>query len=165
MAPNQDPLGCYLSTSRTPSESPSSPFNNLPTPSPEDSNECSLFVHNQELIWSKEPKDNSIQASTFQNQATKPVSQPPLRHHCPSPVCSSHFGRPSDRDRHFITKHGQLVKYFCPFGGCSRAQRGVGRRWKGYSRQDKVAEHMRKAHGAMGMKGRTWANGQRMRRG
>jgi hypothetical protein len=64
------------------------------------------------------------------------------RHHCPWAGCASNFRRAADRDRHFVTIHGKPVKHFCPVAGCSR---GCGL-WRGYSREDKVKEHVKKVH-------------------
>ena len=66
------------------------------------------------------------------------------RHHCPWADCASNFRRAADRDRHFVTIHGKPVKHFCPVAGCSRG-RGL---WRGYSREDKVKEHVKKVHGS-----------------
>ncbi|PMD12390.1 hypothetical protein NA56DRAFT_713227 [Hyaloscypha hepaticicola] len=65
------------------------------------------------------------------------------RHHCPWAGCASKFPA-ADRDRHFMTIHGKPVKYFRHVAGCSRA-RGV---WRGYSREDKVKEYVKKVHGS-----------------
>jgi hypothetical protein len=66
------------------------------------------------------------------------------RHHCPWADCASNFRRAADRDRHFVTIHGKPIKRFCPVAGCSRG-RGL---WRGYSREDKVKEHVKKVHGS-----------------
>jgi hypothetical protein len=85
---------------------------------------------------------SSITTPTGPAHTTLPESSPSQRHHCPWASCTSSFGRAADRDRHFVTKHGRPVKYFCPMSGCCRG-RGL---WRGYSREDKVTEHVKKVH-------------------
>jgi hypothetical protein len=85
---------------------------------------------------------SSITSPTKPSPTTVPESSPSPRHHCPWASCKSSFGRAADRNRHFVTKHGRPVKYFCPMPGCRRG-RGL---WKGYSREDKVKEHVKKVH-------------------
>jgi len=64
------------------------------------------------------------------------------RHRCVWFGCNKTFSRAADSNRHFLAKHGDPIKYFCRVAGCNRA-RGI---WKGYCREDKLMEHMRKKH-------------------
>ena len=102
------------------------------------------------LVYRKLSKGKSanIANTSFTTIPTRPIPNtlaeisPFPRHHCPWTTCTSSFGRAADRNRHFITKHGGPVKYFCPISDCSRG-RGL---WKGYSREDKVVDHVKKVH-------------------
>ena len=102
------------------------------------------------LVYRKLSKGKSanIANTRFTTIPTRPISNtlaeisPFPRHHFPWATCTSSFGRAADRNRHFITKHGRPMKYFCPISDCSRG-RGL---WKGYSREDKVADHVKKPH-------------------
>jgi hypothetical protein len=85
---------------------------------------------------------SSITTPTWATPTTLPESSLTARHHCPWAYCTSSFRRAADRNRHFVTKHGRPVKYFCPVSGCRRG-RGL---WRGYSREDKVTEHIKKVH-------------------
>ena len=66
------------------------------------------------------------------------------RYHCPWAGCTLKFCRAIDRDRHSMTIHGKPIKHFCPVAGCRRG-RGL---WRGYSREDKLKEHVKKVHGS-----------------
>jgi hypothetical protein len=76
------------------------------------------------------------------NSAVEPVT--PGRHPCNWQGCTVSFSRKADRDRHIITKHRNIRYYHCRIAGCNKS-RGSGV-WKGYSRTDKLQEHMRKKH-------------------
>jgi hypothetical protein len=64
---------------------------------------------------------------------------------CTKEGCTSSFTRKADRDRHLDTQHGNVRHFHCHILGCNR---GVGN-WKGYSRIDKLQEHMRKKHASV----------------
>jgi len=62
--------------------------------------------------------------------------------------CMRSFKRDSDRIRHENATHlGQV--YLCPVAGCVKSQ------GQGYSRPDKVTEHLWKKHGNLGFVKRT----------
>ena len=62
--------------------------------------------------------------------------------------CMSSFTRDADRVRHENTTHlGQI--HLCPIAGCVKS------RGRGYSRADKVTEHLWKKHGDLGYVKRT----------
>jgi hypothetical protein len=71
----------------------------------------------------------------------------PDRHPCTWQGCNATFGRKADRDRHIATKHRNVRHYHCRIAGCTKS-RGSNTlsAWKGYSRIDKLQEHMRKKH-------------------
>jgi hypothetical protein len=56
--------------------------------------------------------------------------------------CPSTFTRLDDRNRHVESNHVR-TPHFCLLLGC---EKGFGKGFKGYTRQDKVREHMRKKH-------------------
>jgi hypothetical protein len=63
----------------------------------------------------------------------------------PCSDCTRSFGRKSDRDRHITSVHGtSQIFYLCPVVNCPKSQ------GKGYSRQDKVTEHLWKKHANLG---------------
>jgi len=94
-------------------------------------------------------KHNSIQSSgpnhglqvTISNQDNH-VSGSRTRHICQWYACRSSFSRKADLQRHIDTVHLKLGLHHCQVDGCSK---GFGQ-WKGYSRLDKLQEHMRKKH-------------------
>jgi len=71
----------------------------------------------------------------------------PDRHPCTWQGCNATFSRKADRERHIATKHRHVRYYHCRVAGCpkSRGSNAL-RAWKGYSRIDKLQEHMRKKH-------------------
>jgi hypothetical protein len=99
-----------------------------------------------------------ISAPTPPIQSTAPVLQPPsanapaaatahARIPCSILGCLVNFNRDGDRIRHEAAVHGfnQVFQlYLCPVGGCDKSQ-GVG-----YTRKDKLTEHMWKKHGDLG---------------
>jgi hypothetical protein len=63
----------------------------------------------------------------------------------PCSDCTRSFGRKPDRDRHITSVHGtSQIFYLCPVVNCPKSQ------GKGYSRQDKVTEHLWKKHANLG---------------
>jgi hypothetical protein len=102
------------------------------------------------LIQERNPSIENRISLSHASPTSKICPPPPrarttsCRHHCPWAGCASNFRRAADRDRHFVTRHGKPVKQFCPVAGCSR---GCGS-WRGYSREDKVKEHVKKVHGS-----------------
>jgi hypothetical protein len=71
-----------------------------------------------------------------------------IRHFCTLSGCARSFGRKADLERHIETMHSGII-YWCPQLGCDRSAgfSGVGR-WAGvgFKRQDKLKEHIEKAH-------------------
>jgi len=66
---------------------------------------------------------------------------------CTALGCSATFKREPDRLRHEAAVHGinQLLQlYLCPVNGCSKSQ------GSGYTRKDKLTEHLWKKHGNLG---------------
>lgn len=63
--------------------------------------------------------------------------------------CDQTFSRTADRDRHLRTKHNNARKYHCREPRCNK---GVVY-GKGYSRVDKLQEHMRKKHPGVPFRG------------
>lgn len=87
---------------------------------------------------------------TFPNPTTVPAQQvPPANLPCQH-GCNKVFGRSADRDRHDSTIHGiNRGTHLCNIAGCIKSQDG------GYSRADKLKEHMWKKHADLGyVKGR-----------
>jgi hypothetical protein len=71
----------------------------------------------------------------------------PDRHSCTWRGCNSSFSRKADRDRHITTKHRNVRYHHCRVAGCPKScGSNALRAWKGYSRIDKLQEHMRKKH-------------------
>ncbi len=95
--------------------------------------------------WS--PQDNSmfnmdyIDVNIMQQSLDGPV--PGIS--CTFQPCNMVFTRVSDRIRHEYTVHFKLLGlHLCPIAGCSKSH------GKGYSRSDKVTEHLWKKHGNLG---------------
>jgi hypothetical protein len=81
--------------------------------------------------------------------ASLPPSVPPVvgRVLCLWGDCTSTFGRLADRNRHVNSVHlgvSQGQAHLCPIVGCDKSY------GKGYSRADKVTEHLWKRHGDLG---------------
>lgn len=78
----------------------------------------------------------------------QPSSQPPNTQplvQCTQPGCPATFKRHYERSRHEATAHGvNQGVHLCPVAGCAKSQ-GVG-----YSRADKVKEHLWKKHAGLG---------------
>ncbi|KAM3066618.1 hypothetical protein ACMFMG_002331 [Clarireedia jacksonii] len=71
------------------------------------------------------------------------AAQPALYQRVPCTLCVRTFGRRSDLTRHMTSVHnvGLQVLHLCTVAGCPKS---VG---AGFSRKDKVAEHLRRVHG------------------
>jgi hypothetical protein len=75
------------------------------------------------------------------------ATQAPILIQCTALGCSATFKREPDRLRHESAVHGinQLLQfYLCPVIGCSKSQ------GSGYTRKDKLTEHLWKKHGNLG---------------
>jgi hypothetical protein len=75
------------------------------------------------------------------------ATQAPVPIQCTALSCSAIFKREPDRLRHEAAVHGinQLLQlYLCPVNGCPKSQ------GSGYTRKDKLTEHLWKKHGNLG---------------
>jgi hypothetical protein len=75
------------------------------------------------------------------------ATQAPVSIQCTVLGCSATFKREPDRVRHEAAVHGinQLLQlYLCPVNGCPKSQ------GSGYTRKDKLTEHLWKKHGNLG---------------
>ena len=96
---------------------------------------------------------------TFSALGTAPAAlpasaSPPISTHRPTraratrtqcPNCTQSFARATDLPRHQNSVHGQAARaHLCPIAGCRYSQ------GRGYSRADKVIEHLWKKHGNLG---------------
>ncbi|PMD35382.1 hypothetical protein L207DRAFT_569933 [Hyaloscypha variabilis F] len=97
------------------------------------------------------------QHSVDLGQGQLPIASPPtlLQQHtigsqtfvCSFRDCDHSFSRKADLARHRKTVHGvNHVKHFCQIPGCPKNQG----QFQGYSRGDKLTEHMWKKHGDLG---------------
>ncbi|KAH9211092.1 hypothetical protein DL95DRAFT_465294 [Leptodontidium sp. 2 PMI_412] len=95
------------------------------------------------------PSMNFMQTSLMQpipsgRTASTATSARHGRHHqCRFQGCNKSFGRRSDRDRHEDSVHSNIRFHFCPVVGCNKSFGGGG---CGYTRADKVTDHLRKKH-------------------
>jgi hypothetical protein len=115
--------------------------------------------HNDNMIWDLSPPaasvnqsnlspDSSLAAST----SAPPPPPPPAaatasdtRIPCTYPPCTKNFKRDYERIRYENSMHlNTQGTHLCPITGCSKSQ------GKGYSRSDKVTEHLWKKHGNLG---------------
>ena len=107
---------------------------------------------------------NAFTANRYQVQSLAPAPIPqlsmsvpthgptPLVHNgtqghrvrCHFPGCGKSFKRSSDLTRHVSTHYGVTGLYLCPIVGCSKSY------GRGYSRPDKVTEHLWKKHANLG---------------
>jgi hypothetical protein len=112
--------------------------------------------------------DSSISQGTSDSNSTPPLNSQPAapstgssesppsnlnplaatstpRHQCTYPPCTKTFKRDYERVRHGNSMHVNTQgAHLCPIAGCSKSQ------GKGYSRPDKVTEHLWKKHGNLG---------------
>jgi hypothetical protein len=84
--------------------------------------------------------ENLIVPLDHDNAVHDPVAK--ARYECNWPGCDRTFSREADRDRHVRTKHGNARHYHCSQPGCNKGALY----WRGYTRIDKLQEHMRKKH-------------------
>ena len=113
------------------------PYEHIPGPDP--NGEHTSGSYTPFGGWS--PATQSMQATpALAIQATVPIQ-------CTALGCSATFKREPDRLRHEAAVHGinQLLQlYLCPVNGCSKSQ------GSGYTRKDKLTEHLWKKHGNLG---------------
>jgi hypothetical protein len=106
--------------------------------------------HQQTQIGGYQEEAPMIQGVLFPPSQLDPPQHPTVRataFACAHGNCNQVFTRKSDLARHRSTVHGlNHVKYFCNVPGCSKSQ-GHG---QGYSRDDKLTEHLWKKHGNLG---------------
>jgi hypothetical protein len=90
------------------------------------------------------PAQQSNTSAQVFSPATAPVSIG-SRIACTQPNCPATFGRASDLNRHLSAVHrNNQGAHLCPVFGCPKSQGA------GYSRADKVKEHLWKKHGNLG---------------
>jgi hypothetical protein len=95
------------------------------------------FLSGEDIPTSFDAPINSKQAYT-----SPPQDAITGHHPCPYPGCARTFNRTFNLFRHNVLAHGQpRVRYLCPLAGCRHS---LG---EGFSRHDKLREHMRKVHG------------------
>jgi hypothetical protein len=127
-----------------------------PGPSPQPGSSVLSIAEGQSLLFLES------HAQDFQNrfhlaQGSSPGTNQPsppqqsaitVRHYaCSNGNCTKVFRRKSDHARHIRAVHGiNRVQYFCHVQGCPKSQ-GQGR---GYSRDDKLTEHLWKKHRNLG---------------
>jgi hypothetical protein len=71
--------------------------------------------------------------------------QPNTRIPCTNPTCTRIFKRHFERIRHEASVHRtNRQRHLCPITGCPKSH------GKGYTRPDKVTEHLWKKHGNLG---------------
>ena len=119
--------------------------------------------HDDNMTWDPAPSTAPSTASSSQQtpspnpplpthlpgpspQAPAPTRQRPnARIACTYPPCTKTFRRDYERIRHENSKHVNIQgTHLCPITGCSKNQ------GKGYSRSDKVTEHLWKKHANLG---------------
>jgi hypothetical protein len=87
-------------------------------------------------------------ASTSAPSAAAPAPiprQPNARISCTNPTCTRTFKRHFERIRHEASVHRiTRQRHLCPITGCSKSQ------GNGYTRPDKVTEHLWKKHANLG---------------
>lgn len=76
--------------------------------------------------------------NSSQSTAARPSGSLTL-HNCSS--CTKSFRRPADLRRHSLQHNPKALVLFCPVASCSRSSGG-----NGFSRQDKLRDHMRNKH-------------------
>jgi hypothetical protein len=97
---------------------------------------------------------NGIDSNSYGPEVLLPAFDPTIfdkpynngRYLCNVPGCESTFTRLGDRNRHVKSKHDK-TPHFCLISGCEKSFERGG---KGYTRQDKLQEHMQKKHAATG---------------
>jgi hypothetical protein len=92
--------------------------------------------------------DLSPTASASAPSAAAPAPnprQPNARISCTNPACTQTFKRHFERIRHEASVHRiNRQRHLCPIDGCSKSH------GRGYTRSDKVTEHLWKKHGNLG---------------
>ncbi|KAN0098768.1 hypothetical protein V8E51_014431 [Hyaloscypha variabilis] len=84
-----------------------------------------------------------LHSSLMPDDTVLPATPPTLQ--CTQPSCLEAFSRDADRIRHEAAIHGtNHGLHLCPIIGCVKAQ------GRGYSRADKVTEHLWKKHADLG---------------
>ncbi|PMD27001.1 hypothetical protein NA56DRAFT_640801 [Hyaloscypha hepaticicola] len=115
----------------------SQPYEHIPGPSVNGGHPSGSY--NLFGAWS--PASQSMQAPPAI------ATQAPVQIQCTALGCSATFKREPDRLRHEAAVHGinQLLQlYLCPVIDCSKSQ------GSGYTRKDKLTEHLWKKHGNLG---------------
>jgi uncharacterized Zn-finger protein len=69
------------------------------------------------------------------------------RFSCDESSCDEKFTRPSDMRRHKGSKHGDTM-HWCPYDKCDKSKDFACGDKKGFSRKDKLDEHVRRMHRA-----------------
>jgi len=100
-------------------------------------------------VWDSNGVANA--AAPYNGQASNPTYAPTAVHQWPAvilcnyPTCAQTFKRDADRSRHELSVHFKSPGlHLCPIAGCPKSY------GKGYSRPDKVTEHLWKKHANLG---------------
>jgi hypothetical protein len=97
--------------------------------------------------------NNDLDSVNAQKKVSStPLTRSPVTRSAPAVVervrcrwstCSSSFNRKADLLRHIETIHVNTSRYYCQVPGCKKA---VGGKFRGYSRSDKLKDHMKSSH-------------------
>ncbi|TVY91585.1 hypothetical protein LAWI1_G007217 [Lachnellula willkommii] len=102
-------------------------------------NPTSMNINPLDLDFTTPIAPGTVAQPSSQPSNTQPVVQ------CTQPGCPATFRRHYERSRHEATAHGvKQGVHLCPVAGCSKSQGA------GYSRADKVKEHLWKKHAGLG---------------
>lgn len=104
-----------------------------------------LSATNGSLGDQRTPGDFDISNGSGYSLSSSMAPQTLSNNRLKCPNCMITFGRDADRIRHNSTVHGiNRRTHLCPVPGCEKSQ------GRGYSRPDKVKEHLWRKHGDLG---------------
>jgi len=116
-------------------------------------NQAHPGMHPFEATGALDLSSESMMAHTIQQGLTNPQQHPLNPTHapttpktpCPYPTCPRTFTRTADLTRHVHSAHNHIHgRHLCHIPGCSKGQ------GKGYTRRDKLVEHLWRKHGELG---------------